>query len=179
MPAVQLRARRVSYFVHPLSKCVGRRGHSHYYVEDVSTYPDKSERTSSSTPDCLERFVKVSGQVFKMSKKMNISYLVSPPQHSGGGSSSGGPPGGGGGSNPGPSRPSAPDKPFKCGYCNRGFAKKEHRKRHVMLVHHDVRRYACGPCGLRFGTQQNLSAHLETRKHRTRVAQLEGRAPPP
>lgn len=84
-----------------------------------------------------------------MASKMAVEYLLAPPQ-----------------------APAAAPKPFRC-RCGRGFAKKEHLKRHDLLVHKDVRRFACNACNLRFGTKQNLSVHCTTRKHKLRVAFLE------
>lgn len=95
--------------------------------------------------------------------KMDLNFLVSPgsARHGHQGSNAG----------------SSPDKgkAYRCGMCGRGFAKKEHRKRHVTIVHEGVRRFMCGTCDLRFGTRQNLNAHLATDKHRMKLSMLERR----
>jgi hypothetical protein len=55
-------------------------------------------------------------------------------------------------------------------FCGRAFNKREHLKRHNMLVHQEVRPFKCNACELRFGTKQNMQVHLSTRKHRQRLA---------
>jgi hypothetical protein len=54
-------------------------------------------------------------------------------------------------------------------FCERAFTKREHLKRHILLVHQEVRPFTCKDCDLHFGTKQNHQVHLGTRKHRQRV----------
>lgn len=54
-------------------------------------------------------------------------------------------------------------------FCGRAFNKREHLKRHNLLVHEEVRPFTCEDCDLHFGTKQNFQVHLSTRKHRQRV----------
>lgn len=60
-------------------------------------------------------------------------------------------------------------------FCGRAFNKREHLKRHNLLVHQEVRPFTCEECDLHFGTKQNHQVHLSTRKHRQRVAFKRGR----
>lgn len=55
-------------------------------------------------------------------------------------------------------------------FCGRAFNKREHLKRHNLLVHQEVRPFECNVCELHFGTKQNHQVHLSTKKHRQRVA---------
>lgn len=59
-------------------------------------------------------------------------------------------------------------KSHKC-FCGRVFNKREHLKRHDLLVHKDFRPFSCDDCSLRFGTKQNYQVHLTTNKHRQRI----------
>jgi hypothetical protein len=61
-------------------------------------------------------------------------------------------------------------------FCGRAFNKREHLKRHNLLVHQEVRPFTCEECELHFGTKQNHQVHLSTRKHRQRVAFKQARA---
>lgn len=54
-------------------------------------------------------------------------------------------------------------------FCGRAFNKREHLKRHNLLVHEEIRPFSCEGCDLHFGTKQNFQVHLSTRKHRQRV----------
>lgn len=63
------------------------------------------------------------------------------------------------------------EKIYKC-FCGRAFNKREHLKRHNLLVHQEVRPFTCTICDLHFGTKQNMQVHLTTRKHRQRLAFL-------
>eukprot|EP00173_Palmaria_palmata_P004515 Plantae.Rhodophyta-Palmaria_palmata.ctg6346.p1 GENE.Plantae.Rhodophyta-Palmaria_palmata.ctg6346~~Plantae.Rhodophyta-Palmaria_palmata.ctg6346.p1 ORF type:complete len:247 (+),score=13.96 Plantae.Rhodophyta-Palmaria_palmata.ctg6346:310-1050(+) len=60
-------------------------------------------------------------------------------------------------------------------FCGRAFNKREHLKRHNLLVHQEVRPFTCEECDLHFGTKQNHQVHLSTRKHRQRVVFKRGR----
>ena len=64
-------------------------------------------------------------------------------------------------------------KSHKCTICNRAFNKREHLKRHKLLVHEEHRPFNCSTCELRFGTKQNMQVHLTTRKHKQRVSFLQ------
>lgn len=59
-------------------------------------------------------------------------------------------------------------KNHRC-FCGRAFNKREHLKRHNLLVHQEFRPFTCEDCDLHFGTKQNFQVHLSTRKHRQRV----------
>lgn len=61
-----------------------------------------------------------------------------------------------------------PSKSHRC-FCGRVFNKREHLKRHDLLVHKDIRPFSCEDCSLRFGTKQNYQVHLTTNKHRQRM----------
>lgn len=54
-------------------------------------------------------------------------------------------------------------------FCGRAFNKREHLKRHNLLVHQELRPFTCNDCDLHFGTKQNYQVHMSTRKHRQRV----------
>jgi hypothetical protein len=66
--------------------------------------------------------------------------------------------------------PPLSNAPMHVCFCGRAFNKREHLKRHNMLVHQEVRPFKCNACELRFGTKQNMQVHLSTRKHRQRLA---------
>ena len=61
-----------------------------------------------------------------------------------------------------------PDRPrnFKCKICTYPFTKKEHLKRHVILVHRRIRPFKCLYCRRDFGTKQNQVTHFETKRHK-------------
>lgn len=61
-----------------------------------------------------------------------------------------------------------PNKSHRC-FCGRVFNKREHLKRHDLLVHQDFRPFSCEDCSLRFGTKQNYQVHMTTNKHRQRI----------
>ena len=69
------------------------------------------------------------------------------------------------------SGPTTKSKQHTC-FCGRVFNKREHLKRHNLLVHQEVRPFTCTICDAHFGTKQNMQVHLTTRKHRQRVAFL-------
>ncbi|RMB90442.1 hypothetical protein DUI87_33183 [Hirundo rustica rustica] len=56
--------------------------------------------------------------------------------------------------------PQAPpaQRPFTCPQCGRGFGRKAHLARHL-LVHSGTRPHACARCGRRFSSKTNLGRH--------------------
>lgn len=60
-------------------------------------------------------------------------------------------------------------------YCGRSFNKREHLKRHKLLVHEEIRPYKCEICDVHFGTKQNYQVHLSTQKHEQRTANCKKR----
>lgn len=51
------------------------------------------------------------------------------------------------------------DRPWVCGVCGTGHARKEHLDRH-QVTHSDVRPYACPACPKMFKRNEHLSRHL-------------------
>lgn len=64
--------------------------------------------------------------------------------------------------------PTVSNKLHRC-FCGRVFNKREHLKRHDLLVHKDFRPFSCKDCSIRFGTKQNYQVHMTTNKHRQRI----------
>ncbi|KAI5208453.1 hypothetical protein AUEXF2481DRAFT_292926 [Aureobasidium subglaciale EXF-2481] len=56
-----------------------------------------------------------------------------------------------------------PSKPFHCSFCNRGFARHEHLKRHI-TTHTNEKSYACF-CGKAFARKDLLKRHEQNGKH--------------
>lgn len=55
----------------------------------------------------------------------------------------------------------APERPFACAQCGKGFGKKAHLTRHLQ-VHTGERPYPCGQCGRRFRQKIHLRSHQKT-----------------
>ncbi|XP_061202226.1 uncharacterized protein LOC133208416 [Neopsephotus bourkii] len=55
----------------------------------------------------------------------------------------------------------APERPFACAQCGKGFGKKAHLTRHLR-VHTGERPYPCGQCGRRFRQKIHLRSHQKT-----------------
>ncbi|KAG8327834.1 hypothetical protein J6590_009636 [Homalodisca vitripennis] len=53
----------------------------------------------------------------------------------------------------------AADRPWVCGVCGTGHARKEHLERH-QVTHSDLRPYACPACPKTFKRNEHLSRHL-------------------
>ncbi|XP_057258869.1 uncharacterized protein LOC130595845 [Pezoporus wallicus] len=58
-------------------------------------------------------------------------------------------------------RTPAPERPFACAQCGKGFGKKAHLTRHLR-VHTGERPYPCGQCGRRFRQKIHLRSHQKT-----------------
>ncbi|RMB90449.1 hypothetical protein DUI87_33190 [Hirundo rustica rustica] len=59
---------------------------------------------------------------------------------------------------PGPPAGAPRPAPFTCPQCGRGFGRKAHLARHL-LVHSGTRPHACARCGRRFSSKTNLGRH--------------------
>lgn len=57
-----------------------------------------------------------------------------------------------------PSQTPPAQRPFTCPQCGRGFGRKAHLARHL-LVHSGTRPHACARCGRRFSSKTNLGRH--------------------
>ena len=59
-------------------------------------------------------------------------------------------------------------RPHTC-WCGKRFSKREHLRRHDLLVHLAYRPFRCHLCAVDFGTKQNMQVHFGTKKHRDRA----------
>ncbi|KAI9260471.1 hypothetical protein BDA99DRAFT_405147, partial [Phascolomyces articulosus] len=50
-------------------------------------------------------------------------------------------------------------KPFSCNVCEKGFARKHDRDRHVSAVHAGERSYKCSQCDASFARKTYLTSH--------------------
>ncbi|KAE8333605.1 hypothetical protein BDV39DRAFT_64 [Aspergillus sergii] len=57
-------------------------------------------------------------------------------------------------------------KSYHCEFCDRPFGRKADLRRHVISIHHGIRKFGCEECGQRFSRQDTLSRHKSDGCHR-------------
>ena len=51
-------------------------------------------------------------------------------------------------------------KNFKCDECDQSFGQKAHLESHISTVHRNEKNFKCDTCGKSFGLKQNLNKHI-------------------
>lgn len=64
-------------------------------------------------------------------------------------------------------------KVYHCPRCDKAFDKKTNCKRHIDIIHRNIRKFECETCSKSFTTKQNLMAHKKTKTHNGRMKNLD------
>ena len=54
-------------------------------------------------------------------------------------------------------------KPFRCSVCKTNFARKDHVRKHILVIHNSIQnQYKCKFCGITLESRNDIGKHLET-----------------